>query len=159
MKIEPVQARDRRRLLDVAIATGLFEPEDAEMLLGGILTALEDGSLSDGHAAVACIDTGAAVPAGWCYFAPDPHADAVWNLWWIGVAPEAQGSSAGAALLAHAEEEARRHNARILVIETSDAESTARARRFYEKSGYEERGRIPSFYGPREAKVIFSRPL
>jgi ribosomal protein S18 acetylase RimI-like enzyme len=80
-------------------------------------------------------------------------------LWWIGVLPEHQGDGVGSALLAYVEEAARKADGRILVIETSDKEPMARARLFYLKAGYSERGRLPDFYGDGEAKVIFSRRL
>jgi len=35
----------------------------------------------------------------------------------------------------------------------------ARARSFYKKFGYSERGVIPQFYSENEAKIIFSRTI
>ena len=55
--------------------------------------------------------------------------------------------------------EARASGARVIVIETSDQPHLARARTFYRKFGYVERGRIPDFYADGDAKVIFSRSL
>lgn len=159
MKVESVQPAQRTELLDLAVETGLFTPEDAEGLLGGILSALASGELPEGHTAVACRLVSDGPIVGWSYFAPDPYADRVWNLWWIGVLPEHQGSGVGDVLLGHVQQAALAAGARILIIETSDLEPMARARRFYAKAGYSERGRIPDFYSDGEAKVIFSRRL
>lgn len=159
MYIEAVQADERDHLLEIAVQTGLFTPGDAEGLLGGVLTGLAGGLLPEGHAAVTCRRAPDAPAAGWSYFAPDPYADRVWNLWWIGVLPHEQGGGVAAALLSHVERVAAAHGARLLIIETSDLEPMGRARRFYEKFGYVERGRIPQFYGLDEAKVIFSRNI
>lgn len=159
MIIESVSEGERQTLLNIAVGTGLFTVDDAEALLGSVLTELARGNLPDGHAAVCWRPHVGAPAAGWAYFAPDAFAAQVWNLWWIGVLPEFRGSGAGAALLAHAERVAHAAGARILVIETSDQPVLARAQRFYITGGYAERGRIPDFYGDGEAKVVFSRRL
>jgi ribosomal protein S18 acetylase RimI-like enzyme len=159
MLIEPVHSNERQSLIDLAVMTGLFGTEDAEGLLGSVLDALAAGSLPDGHAAIVCRAMAGAPPLGWSYFAPDQYADRVWNLWWIGVLPEHQGTSAAHALLSHVESTAAQSGARILIIETRDLGPMARARRFYVKRGYTERGRIPDFYAENESKVIFSRSI
>ena len=41
MQMEPVATRDRGALLPVAVSTGLFTSEEAELLLRGVLDALE----------------------------------------------------------------------------------------------------------------------
>lgn len=75
------------------------------------------------------------------------------------VLPEHQGSGVGVALLTYVENAVHESGARLLVIETSDKEPMGRARRFYTKAGYTERGRTPDFYGDGEGKVIFSKRL
>ena len=52
-----------------------------------------------------------------------------------------------------------KRSGRVVVIETSDGDALARARAFYARRGYAERGRVPDFFAPGEAKVIFSRTL
>jgi ribosomal protein S18 acetylase RimI-like enzyme len=157
MKVHPVNITDRSALVGVAVRTGLFSLDDAEALLGGILDQLTDGSLPLGHAALACRDTASEAVIGWTYFAPDQHADGVWNVWWLGVDPEAHGAGAGPSLLRAAEAAALSGGARIVVIETSSKDSLARARRFYSKQGYRECGVVPDFYSDGDHKVIFSR--
>ena len=96
---------------------------------------------------------------GWSYFAPDPYAESVLNVWWIGADPLQHGRGVGSALLSHVETEARKAGVRVVVIETSDQPPLSRAQAFYAKRGYTERGRIPDFYALGDAKVIFSRTL
>ena len=103
--------------------------------------------------------TGPGAPIGWSYFAPDPYADQVWNIWWVGVSPAHHGRGVGGALLSHIEQAAMDAGVRVIVIETSDQAPLARARMFYATRGYEERGRIPDFYAVGDAKVIFTRTL
>ncbi len=157
MIIEPVNISERSALLAVAVETGLFAPTDAEALLGNVLDQLYAGTLPDGHAALTCRTRADGGVQGWTYFAPDQYAEGVWNVWWLGVIPEAHGTGVGGALLRAAESRALRAGARIVVIETSSKESQARARRFYSKEGYAECGRVPDFYGEDDHKVIFSR--
>ena len=159
MLIEPVHEDEREHLLNLAVQTGLFTRDEAEALLGNVLAQLAAGELPAGHAAVACRSSSGTPVLGWAYFAPDPYADRVWNLWWIGVLPQQQGSGAARSLLSHVEQVIAEAGARILIIETSDLAPMARACRVYQKSGYVERGRIPHFYNENEAKVIFSRAM
>lgn len=159
MIVQLVQERERQALLDLAVSTGLFTYEDAEGLLGGVLDSLAAGELPAGHTAATCRETYDGPATGWTYFAPDPYAEKVWNVWWIGVSPSRYGEGVGQALLSYVEQTAAASGARVIVIETSDLPSLARARNFYLKHGYEERGRIPDFYATGESKIIFSRSL
>lgn len=140
-------------------APGLFAPDEAEALLGQVADPLVSGALPPGHAAVACRESRDGAPIGWSYVAPDPYADRVWNVWWIGVSPAYHARGVGQALLSHIEQAAMDAGVRVIVIETSDQAPLARARMFYAKRGYEERGRVPDFYAAGDAKVIFTRTL
>lgn len=157
MQIETVNKQDREALLAVAVSTGLFTSEEAEGLLGGVLDGLASGSLPVGHQTAACRLRDGGSLVGWTYFAPDQHAQGVWNLWWIGVNPEHHGVGAGVQLLRHAEKTVTAKGGRLLIIETSDAPALSRARRFYEAQGYRECGRIPDFYAEGESKLVFAR--
>jgi ribosomal protein S18 acetylase RimI-like enzyme len=156
--IRPVHTRDRDRLLAIAVSTGLFSPDDAEGLLGEVLDGLAANALPQGHTAVAIGAEGAAA-AGWAYYAPDPYADGVWNLWWIGVHPDHHSNGVGHALLVAVEQDVAAHGARLLIIETSDLAPTTRARAFYTRVGYQLCGRIPDFYAAGDAKLIFSKQI
>lgn len=157
--ITAVHPGERAALLNLAVRTGLFVPDEAEALLGGVLDSLAASALPAGHAVIVCRASSDGAAVGWSYVAPDAYGDKVWNVWWIGVNPEHHGRGAGQAILAHIEREASASGARVIVIETSDQPPLARARTFYRKFGYAERGRIPDFYADGDAKVIFSRSL
>ncbi|MCT0207577.1 N-acetyltransferase [Synechococcus sp. CS-1332] len=159
MIIGPIQEHEREVLLGLAVSTGLFTAEDAEGLLGGVLDSLAAGELPEGHTVVACRESRDGPAIGWSYYAPDPYAETVWNVWWIGVSPSYHGDGVGQAILSNIERDAAALGARVIVIETSDQAPLARARNFYLKRGYEERGRIPDFYAEGDSKVIFSRSL
>lgn len=155
--VRPPAAADSKALLAMAVATGLFDEQEADALLGGVLRSWFSGTLGDGHQVLAWYSQDSQDPRGWCYFAPDPHADGVWNLWWIGVHPDYHGKGVGVALLTAVEDCLRREEARLLIIETSSMESTERARAFYVRQGYSDCGRIPDFYGQGDDKLIFCK--
>ena len=155
----PASPTDTPALLDLAVATGLFQPSEAETLLGAVLTALHAGELGDGHAVLVSAPAAADPPQGWVYFGPDSHSDGVWNLWWIGVAPTAQGRGIGDALLRAVEGAVQAASGRVLVIETSALPQLAQTRAFYTRRAYVECGRIPDFYASGDDKVIFTKRL
>lgn len=157
--IEVPRPDERAPLLALAVSTGLFSPDEAESLLGGVLDGFVDGTLGAGHTVLAIRQEAGAPPVGWTYFAPDAYAAAVWNVWWIGVAAPVQGAGLATALLRHVEGAIGARQARLVVIETSDQSPMARARRFYTREGYLECGRVPDFYADGEAKVIFAKRL
>jgi ribosomal protein S18 acetylase RimI-like enzyme len=156
-RLRPALPSDTPTLLELAVATGLFTPEDAEALLGGVLRDLHAGCLDVGHQAHVWPDEASGEPVGWVYLAPTPKADGVWDLWWIGVAPRRQGTGVGAAMLRAVEALVQAAGGRLLVIETS-AELT-RTRDFYRRRGYDECGRIPDFYAVGDDKIVFARRL
>lgn len=150
---------DTAALLEVAVATGLFLPAEAEVLLGEVLASYHRGALgADAHVLVWAKGSGEPVE-GWTYFAADAHAAGVWNVWWIGAMPARHGHGVGQALLQAAEAHARHAGGRLVIIETSALEGTARARAFYEREGYTECGRVPDFYGEGDAKVVFVKRI
>lgn len=159
MLVEPVSSTDRSTLLTVATRTELFSSEDAEGLLGGVLDGLAAGALAEGSIACASRPAAQAPVNGWTYLAPDDHAAGVWNLWWLGVDPDAHGSGAATALLRRAEAHALERGARLMIIETSSLDAQARARRFYAREGYAIVGQVPDFYGAGDDKIIFWRRL
>ncbi|MEM9196051.1 MAG: GNAT family N-acetyltransferase, partial [Myxococcota bacterium] len=102
---------------------------------------------------------GEAAVLGAAYFAPETMTQGTWNLYFIAVAPTAQGKGAGASLLAHVEEFLRQRGERVLLVETSGLESFALTRKFYRKNGYAEEARIREFYQAGEDKVVFWKAL
>ncbi len=118
------------------------------------------GLLTDHRWLVATNDHGEVIAAG--YYAPEPFADRVWNLYFLAVAPERHRSGSGRALIEFAEQELRDLGpelARVLIVETSSLEAYAPARSFYAKQGFDEEARIREFYGPGDDKVVFWKAL
>lgn len=158
--IRPAVETDEDALVQLGLETGLFSEDEANELLRSSLRRLFDGSSDPTTHAARVATDGAGHPAGWCYLSADPQGPPhVWELWWIGVARQAEGKSYGKALLADAEAVAQAAGATILLISTSSTESTARARAFYERNGYNQVGRIPGYYGEGDDKVTYFKRL
>ncbi len=150
---------DTPTLVALAVSTGLFQPDEADLLLKSTLDELHGGRLGEGHQARVWTAGPGAPPTGWAYFSPDAAANGVWELWWIGVAPDHQGRGTGDALLASVEGDVRTAGGRLLLIATSALPRLERSRRFYAQRGYAECGRVPDFYADGDAKVIFAKRL
>jgi ribosomal protein S18 acetylase RimI-like enzyme len=93
------------------------------------------------------------------YYAPTEMTDRTWELWWIVVDPSQQGRGLGRQMLKWVEDDIRRRNGRVLLIETSSTPHYEPTRRFYLKNGYTLAAQIVDFYADADDKVIFSKHL
>jgi ribosomal protein S18 acetylase RimI-like enzyme len=157
--IRPAKKLESEKLVQIGISTGLFSKEDADLLLGQTLSDFHSGTLGDRHQCLVWTEVSSDEPMAWAYIAPTPKSNEVWDLWWIGVNPKHQKSGIGTTFLQEIESAVRASNGRLLVIETSSLEALEGTRRFYKNRGYEECGRIPDFYGPKDHKVIFAKSV
>ncbi len=135
---------------------GADELSGFDDLLSGFL----DGSL-EGHRWLVAPGTQQDL-AGAAYYAPEPYADRLWNLYFLAVQPDQHRRGVGAALVAEVERslrEAGESNARVLLVETSSTAQYEAARRFYLRNGFAEEARIRDFYGPGDDKVVFWKSL
>lgn len=96
-------------------------------------------------------------PVGFAFVQPEAMTDRTWNLRAIATDPALHGKGAGTALIGAVE--AALSEARLLVIDTTQTEDQARARRFYAARGYDHVATIPGFFGPGEDKVTFVKTL
>ncbi len=143
----------------IAVASGLFAQDEVEFF-DPMLAGFFDGSM-EGHEWLVLTDETQQVIAS-AYFAPEPYADRMWNLYFIATNPAAQGSGAGTALLTHIEQTLRARgtdHARTLIVETSSTDQYARTRDFYRKQGFTQEATIRQFYGPEDHKVVFWKSL
>ncbi|WP_299286559.1 GNAT family N-acetyltransferase [uncultured Tateyamaria sp.] len=122
-------------------------------MLGDMMAPALTGEGDDIWRVVCKYDT----PVGFAFAQPEAMTQGTWNLRAIATDPAVHGSGAGTALLAAVE--AALGDARLLVIDTTQTEDQARARRFYAARGCTHVATIPGFFGPDEDKVTFIKTL
>ena len=143
---------DARAVSTVSRASGLADGVDES-------SALEP--MDDEHTWIVVEDAAGTI-SGAAYFGPEAHADRVWNLYFLAVRKECQGSGMGSALVAWVEANLRNRGeqvAKLLLIDTSGVASFAPTRAFYHKQGYIEEARVREYYGPGDDKVVFWKLL
>lgn len=83
------------------------------------------------------------------------------NVWlaWFAVDPESQGQGLGRQLLLAAEQMAADRGYRRLLVETYEHDDFDKARRFYERNGFCEAGRIAGYLDDGSAMIVYTRDL
>ena len=159
MRIRPATAADINSIKSIAVEADMFGPDETGFVdetVAGVL----DGSLDDHHWLVSEAADGTVIGAA--YYAPEPFADRIWNLYFIAVNPIRQGRNVGGALIQRVESDLRQcgpAHAQVLIVETSSTDQYAGTRAFYPKQGFVEEARIRRFYGPDDDKVVFWKLL
>ena len=146
---------DADDLLEVATATGLFEPEQIGELAGMLASHFENDGIDD----VWLTDEQDGKPIGVAYVAPERMTDGTWNLYLIAVHPEHQKKGRGKAILDHAEKLLTERGVRVLLIETAGTSEFDYVRSFYATRGYDEEARIREFYEAGVDKVVYRKAL
>ncbi|MBI4180791.1 MAG: GNAT family N-acetyltransferase [Chloroflexi bacterium] len=97
--------------------------------------------------------------AGYICYGPTPLTEGTWDIYWMAVAPDKQKQGIGSSLIGMAEDEIRKKQGRLAVIETSSIPSYANTRHFYSRHGYETIASLPDFYSIGDDKVILLKRL
>jgi ribosomal protein S18 acetylase RimI-like enzyme len=155
IRIQPATPEDKEGIMALAQATGLFQPEDSDILRSRFTDSLK-GTLGENHT---WITLNTPSIEGVAYYAPEIMTEGSWNLYFIGVHPNAQGKGYGKTLLNHVEQALIKNQQRLLLIETSGLESFEATRKFYSQNGYELEARIRDFYEHGNDKIIFRKAL
>ena len=139
-------------LEEILVATGAFTDAEVAVAVELLETVANDPLQQDYEVAVA--DIGERV-AGYVLFGPVPLTEGNYDLYWIAVDPETQGSGVGRRLMKHVEEQVRQRGGRMLCLETSSQGSYQRTRQFYAQAGYVEESRIRDFYKPGDDRLTY----
>lgn len=157
--VRPAAEGDVLSIQRLAVDNGMFAADDMagfDEVLRGYLDSL-DGQ----HRWIVAVDADGRV-AGAAYYAPEPFADRVWNLYFLAVDPQLHRSGVGTTLVAEIEQalsDAGEQVARVLLVETSSTDDYEAARRFYGRAGFDREARVREFYGPRDDKIVFWKSL
>ncbi|MEO1058918.1 MAG: GNAT family N-acetyltransferase [Actinomycetota bacterium] len=155
LNVRAATPADTEPIKQLALDNLMFEPDDMGDF-DAMLTGFFDGTLDDHHWIVATDTTGVVIAAA--YYAPEPFADRMWNLYFIATAPDQHGTGAGTRLIGHVEDALVTLGdsaARTLIVDTSSVDDYEQARQFYGRRGFDEEARIRDFYGRGDDKVTF----
>lgn len=155
MKIRPALPADRERILDILTSTARFTAQE----IGWAMELVDLAFAGRKEYEIHVIESEESAVQGYVCFGPTPKSVGVFDLYWIAVDAREQGRGFGQLLLRFVENEVRRQNGRMLLIETSSKQSYAKTVRFYQSAGYEEISRIKDFYRIEDDKVVFCKHL
>lgn len=149
--IRPTVAADHDALIALATATGLFEPDQTQLLAKMMQSPAEEE--------VWFTDDDGKGPVGVAYLVPEKMTHGTWNLCWIAVHPDQQKQGRGKAILSHIEQWLMEQGERILLVETAGTDDFDYVRQFYADNGFEPEARIRDFYDSEVDKIIFRKTL
>lgn len=161
MRIRDMTRVDRRAIQTLLQKAGVFEPREIEVAEELIDAHLAGGT--DYHIHLAADAPDAADPSpqvlGFVCYGHNPVTDAVYDIYWVVVAPDARRLGTGRALLEYAERRVREMAGRAIVIETSGRPDYGAARALYESSGYAHVAKVADYYQPGDAMHIYMKTL
>ncbi|HEX7118100.1 MAG TPA: N-acetyltransferase [Longimicrobiales bacterium] len=155
-RLGPLSPRDRSTVEAIVRGTHVFREDEVAVALE-VLDAYLARPEQDYHALGAFTPGGDLL--GFTIYGPTPCTLGTWDLYWIAVAPDAQGTGVGTLLLQEVERRLADVHARLVVIETSSQAAYAATRAFYRRRGYDEVARVPDFYADGDDRVIFAKRL
>ena len=148
-------AAPRSRLREILQATAVFKNEEVEVALQLFDEGQESSDGPPPYEFLGAFDDRDELIGYACYGAT-PGTDRTFDLYWIAVHPDAQGSGGGTTLLAGVERRLE-DRARLVVVETSSRPEYAATRRFYERRGYRASARMRDFYAPGDDRLVFTK--
>jgi len=84
-----------------------------------------------------------------------PCSTVSWDLYWIAVDPDQQGSGLGRRILKLTEDKIAAAGGLAVYAETSGRPQYVPTRAFYDRTGYATGAVFADFYGPGDAKYVF----
>ena len=158
----PLQWRAAVRPSDVAeirrivTATAAFSPEEVGIACELAETRIEKGRESGYEFVFA--GHGERI-AGYACYGRTPGAEKAYDLYWIAVDPGAGRRGLGAEILKRVEDNVAKAGGAFLIAETSSTGPYAKARAFYEKTGFVKLVEIDDFYRPGDNKIIYRKDI
>jgi ribosomal protein S18 acetylase RimI-like enzyme len=150
------KAADAPALRRLVASTGVFYRQERAVALELLEARLERGGKS-GYSFVFAERGGELL--GYAAWGRTPLTQRTFDLYWIVVAPAAQGHGLGRALLRAVEQAIAARGGGNLLIETSSRPAYVRTRRFYREAGYDQVARLRDFYAPGDDKVMFCQVI
>lgn len=149
-------AADAPALRRLVAATGVFHREERAVALELLEARLAQGPRSGYSFFFA--ERGPDL-LGYAAWGRTPLTKSTFDLYWIAVAPAAQGQGVGRTLLELVERAIAARGGGNLIIETSSRAAYERTQRFYRAAGYRRVARLRDFYAPGDHKLMFCKVI
>lgn len=149
-----LDAADPPRIEALVTATGAFTADEIRTAADLASTTL-DGT--ETYRWLLAEDDG--VLAGYTCFDRVPFSKLSFELFWIAVLPERQGTGLGRELIGRTMSFARAKGGTQIFAETSSRPPRTAARAFYEHIGFTEAARFPDFYDLGDDKLVYRLKL
>jgi GNAT superfamily N-acetyltransferase len=149
---EAVLPADVEAVRALVRATRFFSEEEETIAAELVQERLEQGSAS-GYEFVLADREGQL--EGYSCYGLIPCSSVSWDLYWIAVAPSAQGSGLGRRILALTEQRMAEAGGLACYAETSGKTQYEPTRAFYTRTGYATGAVFPDFFEPGDAKHVF----
>jgi len=143
-------------LVEILLDTPEFKPSEVVVAEEVIDSYLHDPQGSGYNILVAESES---TVVGYVGYGPTPLTEGTWDIYWIAVRPKRQGQGIGSALITFAEEQIKKAQGRLAIIETSSKPEYEKTRRFHLSHGYEVVCRFTDFYAPGDDKLILQKQL
>lgn len=153
---DDVRPADVEAVRVIVESTGFFHLHEVEVAVELVQERLAKG-VASGYRFLFAEVAGAAT--GYTCFGEIPCTEGSYDLYWIAVNARLRGQGLGRELLRRSEEIIAAAGGRQVYIETSSRPLYDPTRAFYGRCGYREAARLPDFYAPGDAKVIYARCL
>ena len=153
--IEPIELVHRDQIERILEDTGVFRAAEVAVAMEVIDSYLE--APAQDYTALGAFRDDALI--GYVCFGATPLTMGTWDLYWIAVAPSAQGAGVGSLLLEEVERRLLEAGARMLMIETSSLPMYEPTQGFYQRHAYDLVARVPEFYGPGDDRLILVKRL
>ncbi len=122
-----------------------------------LLEGYAEGPEISGYNFLSCREAGQII--GYACWGPRDLSGNGYDLYWICADPAVHSKGVGRALMSAVEEEIRQRNGVWLVIETSDTDHYAPARRLYERCGYTLAMLLADFYKDGDGLCTYTKRL
>ena len=141
---------------DIVSSTGFFRPDEIGIAVELVEERLRVG-LASGYHFIFAEKSGRVL--GYSCYGPVPLTLHSYDIYWMAVRKEEQGTGIGKMLLERSEAAIGELGGRRSYIETSSKEMYQGTRRFYERCGYVTEAILREFYAPGDHKVIYVKAL
>ena len=161
LSIRIAKPEDEAIVLDIIERTGFFRPVEIDIAREVFTEAAQrkPGCTYQSYIAEIQESNSERRICGWVCFGETPCTLGTFDIYWIAVDPTLQRQGAGKFMLNFAEQEIKKQNGRLAVVETSGMKRYESTQKFYEKNNYTLAAKIPDFYAPKDDKLIYIKTL